>query len=192
MDQDVDPAFALDDQLEQLFCREIVRQAKFGLIGIAQINEGLRAQQNEILWYGVQSALVAGGNVSKLLWPPRARIPGRGEHLRAILRIDEDHFLAPRRFRNHFEHFDERLEAWASESARRNIVDEGVFSPGAIVGVDAGDYLRNYNPSSHSLTFRGDSYGIPELADSLIDVRQRAEPYTEPKWLRESRAIQFG
>jgi hypothetical protein len=187
MGPDVTPEAAVDDQLEQIFCREIVRQAKFGLMGIAQINEGLRTHQNVLLWYGVQAALVAGGNVSKLLWPADARRRDRGNHLRSILKVGDDHFLAPRHFRNHFEHFDERLEKWASESERGNIVDDGVFAPGAIQGIDTGDYLRNYDPSTNSVTFRGDSYDMQRLADSLSEVIRCAEPYTEPRWPRESR-----
>ena len=40
---------------------------------------------------------------------------GRGDELRAMLGVDEVSPQSSRKFRNHFEHFDERLEAWAAE-----------------------------------------------------------------------------
>jgi hypothetical protein len=68
-------------------------------------------------WYSVQSLLMAAANVSKLLWPTYRRgenlIPCRGEELRKSLAISDEHSpLSDRTLRNHFEHFDARLEHW--------------------------------------------------------------------------------
>jgi hypothetical protein len=119
------------------------------------------------LWYSAQALLVAAGNVSKLLWPPNPKYQQRGRELRASLGVKEDSPLAPRTFRNHFEHFDERLEDWATSSNRRSLVDSSVVPAGAIQGVDPGDFLRNLDPDTYSLTFRGDAYDLRAVIGAL-------------------------
>src|SRR3989442_10356349 len=95
------------------------------------------------IWYSVQSFLVAAGNVSKLLWPPRKQSADRGKQLREAIGVTETSPLKARAFRNIFEHYDEQLEDWMMSSKRHNIVDSSVIPLGAIQGVDPEDFLRN-------------------------------------------------
>jgi hypothetical protein len=122
-------------------------------------------------WYSIQALLVAAGNVSKLLWPPRVHhIRRRGEQLRASLQLGNDSPLRPREFRNHFEHFDERLESWVTSPQRRNFVDSNVGSPDQIQGFDVADFLRNLDPSTRMLHFRGDVYCLGPVVAALRSV----------------------
>jgi hypothetical protein len=85
------------------------------------------------LWYSVHAFLVTSANVSKLLWPERysrktherikTPIPERGVELRGSLGINSDSVLRPRKARDYFEHFDEKLESWLSKP--NHIVADG-------------------------------------------------------------------
>jgi hypothetical protein len=126
-------------------------------------------------WYAVQAFLVAAGNISKLLWPNywkgEARLPERGPDLSASLNVDENSPLAPRTFRNHFEHFDVRLEEWAVSSNPRVLIDSNI-TPGDIgPGAEPGDWLRNFNSTHFTVTFRGDRYDLLPIVEAIEQLR---------------------
>lgn len=140
--------------------------------------ERVKATAEERLWYSVQAFLVAAGNISKLLWPSyrkgEERIPERGDELKASLAVEEDSPLAPRTFRNHFEHFDVRLEEWAVSSEHRTFVDANIVPTSLTSGYDPGDCLRNFDPYNFTLTFRGDSYHLPPIAEAIEQLWHKA------------------
>jgi len=70
--------------------------------------------------------------------------------LRRELNIADDSMLWSRKARDAMEHFDERLDKWCRTSERRNFADRIIAAPGQIVGFDAGDYARHYDPSRTS------------------------------------------
>jgi hypothetical protein len=175
---------ALDPMLLRIFHGEVERQCRFGLTAADDLQAALQAGDMDRLWYSVQALLVAAGNVSKLLWPEQ-KYSQRGDELRASLGVPEDSPLAPRTFRNHFEHFDARLHDWAASSQRRNFADSNVGPPGMIVGLDPGDYLRNFDTTNAAVTFRGDSYELQPIVKAIGELWQRAsveaaKPHWEP------------
>ena len=133
----------------------------------------LGAQDGDRVWYSVQGLLIAVGNISKLLWPIAAH-EERGRSLRQVLGVPDDSVLAPRTFRNHFEHFDERLESWATSSERGNFVDSNIGPPGMIVGIDPGDYLRNLDTQDLAVTFRGDKYELNSILQAVKTLHEQA------------------
>jgi hypothetical protein len=106
----------------------------------------------------------------------------RGPELRARLEVEEGSPLKPRTFRNHFEHFDSRLEQWAVSSEHRVFIDVNVGPMGVINGAEPGDYLRNFDPTNFAVTFRGDSYHLLPIVEAIeqlwhkatVQLRQRA------------------
>lgn len=82
--------------------------------------------------------------------------------------------MAPRTFRNHFEHFDERLEQWATKSGRKNFVDMNIIPRKAVKGTDMNDWMRNLDPMTMTLTFRDDSNEIPIIEAALRELLECA------------------
>ncbi len=163
----------MDQHIQTIFVHEIERQARFGLIAVDDMHSALSGHNVERVWYSVQGLLIAAGHLSKILWPGKAH-EGRGQVLRKLLSVSDESVLAPRRFRNHFEHFDERLEAWASSSARRNFVDSNVGLPAMITGIEPDDYLRNFDTKNLVVTFRGDAYSLQPIANAIEELYGRA------------------
>jgi len=172
----------------RIFQREVERQCRFALVAVEDLNAALASHDSDRIWYSVQGLLVAAGNISKLLWPPDSEHSKRGEELRASLGVSDASVLAPRTFRNHFEHFDERLEAWASSSKRHNFVDSSVITKGAISGIDPEDYLRNIDPADMALTFHGDRYLLQPIADEIGPLWQRANTEARKPATRDATA----
>jgi len=164
----------METMVLRIFQREVERQCKFALIAAQDLSQALQASDMDRIWYSIQAFLVAAGNISKLLWPPKRLLPKRGAELRASLSVGDDSPLEPRTFRNHFEHFDERLEQWATSSERHNFADSNVGPPDMIVGFEPEDYLRNFDPANGAITFRGDEYHLQPVIEAIGELWERA------------------
>jgi len=164
----------MDKNILRIFQREIERQCRFAIIAVQDLEKALQVPGMDRIWYSIQSFLVAAGNVSTLLWPPSAHIPDRAKELKNSLGVDDSSPLAPRTFRNHFEHFDERLEDWATSSKRKNFVDSNVGPSGIISVMDLEDYLRNFDTTKNAVTFRGDEYNLKPIVDAIIELHGKA------------------
>ncbi len=128
--------------------------------------------------------MVAVGNISKIFWSPNHKYQKRGEELRKSLSIKDDSPIKPRKFRNSFEHFDERLENWATSSKRHNFVDSNIGPSNMIAGINPEDFLRNFDPTSWTLTFRGDKYELEQVIEAIYNLYPRVsaeanKPYGE-------------
>ncbi len=155
---------AVDKLFLRIFLREVERQCGFGIIAATDLSRALSAGDQQRVWYAVQGFLVAAGNLSKLLW---SKSEERGVTLRRNLGVSEGSVLEPRTFRNHFEHFDERLETWASSSRRHNFADSNIGPKGEPAGLDPEDYLRNLDPETWTVTFRGDEYQLRPIVEAM-------------------------
>lgn len=160
---------------EMVFLSEIVLQVK-----IAQrTNECLQATHNNFdkveVWCSIQSILIATGNVSKVLWPNK-KYKIRGERLRKMLNVDNTSLLNDRRFRNHFEHYDERIEEWFNEKSP-TVYIELSMNPTLRGTFASGDH-RGYNSFNNSLIFRGESLDIGAVLMALEEILENCKPYT--------------
>ena len=84
--------------------------------------------------------------------------------------IDDESALRSRKFRNHFEHYDERLEKWLMSSERHNYIDSNIGPIGSIPGFVVTDYIRNFDPTTWTLTFRGDRYELAPVLRAVKDL----------------------
>ncbi len=164
----------MDKRVLHVFLVEVERQCRFAMLAYQDLQQAIQTHDMDRIWYSVQAFLIAAGNASKLLWPSHTEIPDRGSELRASLGVHDASPLEPRAFRNHFEHFDERLEQWATSSQRHNFVDSNVGPLSAIGGIDPTDCLRNLDPTSFALTYRGDTYALKPVAEAAQTLWQGA------------------
>jgi len=153
---------------EMILIGEISLQSK-----IAQrAAERLRATHDHFdhveTWCSIQSVLVAAGNVSKILWPVK-KYQLRGERLRQLLKVDKDNPLSSRLFRNHFEHYDERVEEWFENSPQGVYIDLAM-NPSLRSGIFDDLPLnthRGYNSFNNSLVFRNETLYLDDVLMAL-------------------------
>lgn len=120
--------------------------------------------------------------VSRIFWPPGGRnkqstkrAHRRGQALRDMLQLQSGHPVQNRSLRDHFEHFDERLDDWAENSKNRNIVHR-LFGPRSAIGGDSiqdSDIIHHFDPATNIFGFRGEHYNIQELATGLDEIYQK-------------------
>jgi len=174
----------MQPHLQTVFLHELQRQAAFGLTASADLDIALASANVDRTWYSVQALLVAVGNLSKVLWPAASKSVPRGQALRTLLNVPDSSPLAPRTFRNHFEHFDERLETWAGSSRRKNFADSNIGPPGMIQGLDSGDYLRNYDTANAAVTFQGEVLCLRPVVAALKELHATVTRELLPPQLR--------
>jgi hypothetical protein len=138
-----------------------------------------RTDATQRFWYSAQAFLLAVANISRTLWPaegdPKAgrNVPqSRGIELRKHLGLPAHSPLTDRAVRNHFEHFDEGLDLWAT-GERKNLVF-GDVGPTTQVA-DLKNRLRDYDPVSETLSFQGEQISLRELSDALDNLAVKLE-----------------
>jgi hypothetical protein len=158
---------------DMIFISEILLQSK-----IAQrAFERLQATHDNFdrleVWCSIQSILVSTGNVSKILWPGKNRL--RGKRLREMLKVEADNLLSNRKFRNHFEHYDERIEEWFLNRANGPYIDLAM-NP-SFRGRFSGNDHRGYNSLDNSLIFRGESLDLNKVLNAISEIHSNCKLY---------------
>jgi hypothetical protein len=163
----------MDDFEKSVFKQEIQRQCDYAAAARREMTRALDAGElDSSFWFWTQAFLIAAANVSKLLWGKDAAAAARRRDLRDDLGVTDDSPIRPRSIRNHFEHFDERIEDAVRTGA---VVDTNFVPKGAI---DAGprkhSYLRNYDAGTDTLMFWHDEIHVGTVVEELIRIGRAA------------------
>lgn len=163
---------------EMILINEIVLQGKIA----RRAAERLRATNEDFdhveTWCSIQSILVAAGNVSKILWP-NAKYKLRGERLRHLLKVGKNNPLSSRKFRNHFEHYDERIEEYFQGNSQGVYIDLAM-NPSLRSGIFGESPLnthRGYNSFNNTLVFRAETLDLNEVLMALDDLLNNCKSY---------------
>lgn len=160
---------------DMVFLGEIVLQAKIA----RRASERLAATNTNFdsveVWCSIQSILVAAGNVSKILWPSERNYKMRGERLRTLLNVQNDNILSKRKFRNHFEHYDSRIEEWFSNKTQGAYIDLAM-NP-SFSGRNLNSH-RGYNSTNNTLIFRGETLDLNDVLKALEQILESCKSYT--------------
>jgi hypothetical protein len=88
--------------------------------------------------------------------------------------------------RNHFEHYDERLDIWWRTSTNHIIVDMVVGPRGWVMdGVAESDMFRQFDPTTRDVIFWGEAFNIQRIVDEVqrllpIAAPEAGKPHWEP------------
>jgi hypothetical protein len=171
------------DFIERAFLGEVISQADYCLAAWGDAEAGLKAMSVDSTYRALHSLLTHAGNISKLLWPPgtrdkaqEARMKARAAKLLTDLNLPPDtvQILSDRDLRNHLEHFDERLDTWASHNPA-GLIDRNVGPVAMFASLPRNSMLRHYDPATRQFVFAGDAYDIGALVGAVTTVRVRAK-----------------
>ncbi len=159
---------------DMIFIGEIVLQSKIARRAAERLQATHSNFDNVEVWCSIQSILVAAGNVSKILWPHK-KYKIRGERLRQMLKVEKGNPLYDRKFRNHFEHYDERIEEWFEKYSGGVYVDLAM-NPSLRTTWLANDH-RGYNSFNNTLLFRGELLDLNEILKALEAIFENCKPH---------------
>src|SRR5690606_19682947 len=149
---------------EMVFIDEIALQAKIAKRAADRLIETHDTFDKIEVWCSIQSILVAAGNVSKILWPSSKKYKQRGERLRQMLKVENDNPISDRKFRNHFEHYDERVEDWFKNSPSAVYIDQAMNPSLQSRNLNT---HRGYNSVNNTLVFRGELLDLNEILAAI-------------------------
>jgi hypothetical protein len=119
-------------------------------------------------WYSIQAFLGAVANISKTLWGVAGPADeARREALRSHLSISGSSPLEARTMRNHVEHFDERLDAWANAGFLSSMNRD--FGPVPPERNPETTFL-NFDPATQTLSFKNNSISVIEIEAALEEL----------------------
>jgi hypothetical protein len=164
---------------ETVFIGEIVLQSKIAELAAKRLS-AIKDNFDQIeVWSSIQSILVAAGNVSKILWPQK-EYDARGERLRELLKVDDNNILSDRSLRNHFEHYDERIEKWFKGKSSAVYSDLAIDPLKSMRRNFPTNHHRAYDPLTQTLTFRGESFDLAAVLKELKEIRIKCRDFVLP------------
>lgn len=161
---------------KMVFMGEIVLQSKIAHRAAERLQTANENFDKIEVWSSIQSILIAAGNVSKILWPGK-KYKSRGEKLRKLLRVDASNLLSDRKFRNHFEHYDERIEVWFANHSSAVYRDLAMNPSMSNFGQKYTSNHRVYNSIDNTLVFRDESLDLNAVLSALEEVRLNCGDY---------------
>ncbi|WFB62118.1 hypothetical protein PZ892_10540 [Sphingobacterium sp. WM] len=149
---------------------EIVLQSQIAIRAFDRLNNTVHFNRTDQIdvWGSIQSVLIASGNVSKILWPSYSKYKDRGKQLRDYLKIEKNNILSSRKFRNYFEHFDERVEERFNHTPSGVYIDRQINpSLNKLFNDPEPSCQRGYNTFDNTLIFNGEVLDVKEVIKSL-------------------------
>jgi hypothetical protein len=125
-------------------------------------------------WEPIQTILVSAANLSKMFWGDKPTAAARRRPLRRSLRVTKRSPLYSRALRNHFEHFDEKLEGWFRSTPHGNYAGRNV-SPTKEFSLGQTKRFAHYDPDTGKVTFWGHSMVLDRLVQEAARIRLLAE-----------------
>ncbi len=187
----------MDDFLAKIYLGQAKQECELCFHSVRVMDAIIKNEIDDDFFQHALDLIHHAAAVSRIFWPPRGRnkkstkrAQKRGQSLRDLLDLKSGHPIQNRSLRDHFEHFDERLDEWAENSKNRNIVQR-LFGPRSSIGGDAiqdSDIIHHFDPATNIFGFRGEHYNIQELATGLDDVYEIIN--TKLKELEANKALQ--
>lgn len=178
----------MDRFLKSIYLKQVKDECEFCLIAVDNMNKILTENSDEDFFREALDFVHHAAAVSRMFWPPgsrgiteKARAKKRGQILCKELGLQPDHPLHKRTLRDHFEHFDERLDDWAENSKNRNIIIRYTGPRDAIGGnsIEDGDIIHHYDPESKIYSFRGEPFDLQQLVSGIYDINQKVKAFLE-------------
>lgn len=167
----------------RIFQRQVLDQSKYALMSADMINSSLENEDQDGVWFGLQSFLTASANIAKMLWGSGARLANEREDLRASLGVDDNSPFRDVSMRNHFEHMDERIDRWWIESENHNHFDQNIGPVGIFGNAAEIDMFRMFDPDTTEIRFWGDSVSLQQIVDEIDAILPRLErEAAKPHW----------
>ena len=138
------------------------------------------------VFFGLQNLLTSAANIAKCLWgqrgPKQVALASARQPLRDSIGVTDDSPLKQVWMRNHFEHYDERIDEWQVKSKNHNYNDLELGTA-ANSPFDEIDMFRSYDPKTGNLGFWGQSFDtravIAEIQRILPKLKEEA---SKPHW----------
>jgi hypothetical protein len=184
--------------LLRVFQQQILLQCQYLLFAaddlVAAMPANGRADPDRA-FFAIQNFLNAAANISKGFWGQAGSRAEERRELRESVGLADSSPLRNVTMRNHFEHFDERLETWWKTSRNHNIIDRNFANRSFVTGSEPVDWFRNFDPASGDLYFWSQDFNVNEIIREVQLLLPKLTLEASKPWLpplRERRETATG
>jgi len=161
----------------EMSIREIWTQAHFAGIAYSHI-EPKAANSIDTVFSSIHSFLSHCAMVSKMLAAEDDEHPPK--YIGDILGIPRESLIHQRVFRNHLEHYDERLKGWIRKFGVNTMIGTYNIGPKSAFQIPGMILVRHYDPDSQIFTFVNDDFDLDALS---VDVKRTKS--VADKWVKD-------
>jgi hypothetical protein len=165
----------------EMSIREISTQANFAEISYSHIDPKA-VNGNDAVFSSVHSFLSHCAMISKMLNANDSRNPLKS--IGSILGILDSSIIHQRRFRNHLEHFDERMQRWIGKFAAGANIGTYNIGPKTAIQIPNMIFVSHYDPSNSTFTFVDEDFNLSILYEEAVRIKSLAD-----NWVNK---MQFG
>jgi hypothetical protein len=157
---------------------EISTQINFAELSYRNINSKALSG-NELVFSSIHSFLSHCANVSKML------LASDGENypqtIGDILGVTKNSNIHNRRFRNHLEHYDERLKDWIREKGINSNIGTYNIGPKQMIQIPNMIFVSHYDPSNNTFTFVNEDFDLGILYQEIQKIKIRINTWLQNK-----------
>lgn len=167
----------------RIFQRHVRDQCQFLIAAAQELNAGLEERNTTRILCAIQNLLNAGANVSKMLWGSKGKKADERKRLRDSVGVPDTSPLREVTMRNHFEHMDERIDRWWTESKSHNHADS-IIGPKNLIGdLEPIETFRWFDPVTKEVIFWGEGFNIQALVSEAVRILPKLqEEADKPHW----------
>lgn len=163
---------SMDANTFALYVHELRNQCMYAEAALGLFNQAMEKQSKTGAFFAAQSFLTAASQVSRLLWPGRAKAKRRGETLRAALGLPENFPLNDDRLRGIWDYSDEKTDDWIQGSKEQVIAFDFLGPKSALGDKQPEDrhIYRLFDPEKSHFYYRGEVFNLQEIASQVAGV----------------------
>jgi len=157
----------------EMSIREISTQALFAEISYLHIDPKA-LNENNAVFSSIHSFLTHCAMVSKMLTSTYDD-DVTSVSVGSILNISNKSFIHNRSFRNHLEHYDERLKEWIKKYGLN--VNIGTYNIGSKSSLQIPNmvFVSHYNPETNNFTFVNDDFNLRTMYEEIVRIKKIAD-----------------
>jgi hypothetical protein len=169
----------MDERIAEIFRFELRLQCEALLHAAAALAaaEPRMPRPTDDHWIALQELLVAGANISKLLWGSGGKKADNRSDLRDSLGVTDASPLRDPVLRNDFEHIDERIETYFSEGPERIYMGRNV---GGGIDTTQVPVFGHYFPETGDVAFFTHVVNVPAVVAETENLRTRLDELLDP------------
>jgi hypothetical protein len=158
----------------EMSIREIWTQCHFAERAFSNLDPKAAAN-SDIVFSSIHSFLSHCAMVSKLL-----KAKEQSLRIGAVLNIPVSSKIHKREFRNHLEHYDERLKTWIRQKGVNRSIGTYNIGPKSSLGIPNIVFVSHYDPTTSTFTFVDEDLELRELHQEILQTKSIAD-----SWVKE-------
>jgi len=180
----------------EMSIREISTQSHFAEFSYRNINPKAR-KGNDAVFSSIHSFLSHCAMVSKMLKArdralPRSKISKlidkylimfglrkKAVSIGEILGIFASSVIHNRKFRNHLEHYDERLKYWIRKKGVNANIGTYNIGPKSMIRIPNMVFVSHYDPTSTTFTFVNKDFNLSQLFEEVQRIKEFADDWVK-------------